>query len=104
MLQDLLQVTPDNPLIITTQEGLEQIMHRVMSNLGFEAKVPKVREVIQTELTTRGATKYLMERGHRVASWKAFTTLIQEYKITAVQRGKDKWYKIADLDMIPARN
>lgn len=100
---NLLQITAENPLIITTEKGLEQVMARMLNRLGFEANTPSMPAIIATEVTTRLAKKMLKEKGYRVSSNVAFKKVITDHNITPERKGKDDWYQVSDLQRVPAR-
>jgi len=103
MYNEHLQITPENPLIVTSQAQLELVMFNVLGKCGITAMMPEQRKVVQTEMPTKLARKYLLEKGHRVIGDPSFNALIKEYGITAKKRGKENWYQVSDLDKIPNR-
>jgi hypothetical protein len=99
-----MQVTPENLLIVIQEDMLEHVLYKMFMRFGFK-ELPELqeRDIIDTEMVTGVAKKYLEEKGYRVHSCQAFNALMEQHKIAGVKRGRDKWYPVEQLRNIPAR-
>lgn len=58
----------------------------------------------QKEICTRQVRQKLLEKGHKVSTPPAFLQFIKSLGLSRVKRGKEYWYKTAEVEAVPSRN
>jgi hypothetical protein len=59
---------------------------------------------ISAEVNTIGAKKILTEKGYNVKVTQSLKKKLAEHGITWTRRGREDWYKTADVEAIPVKD
>lgn len=91
-------------IIVTDKVTLKDVMRELLAEMGFAGSVQDepVRPK-QDEVNTKLAKAMLGDKGYQVTSCKALNKLLGEHDVKGTQRGKENWYKTADIERIPSR-
>ncbi len=98
-----MQITSENPLIVTTADDLKRMLAQMLSEMGISGIKQTEHKQEVKEMPTRLAKKYLIERGHKVVSDEAFRNIVKEYEVGSKKRGKENWYPVSELEKVPSR-
>lgn len=102
-MSDVLHISADNKLIVTTEDGLTNTIVKILKQMGITDYMTENKEKRAREIPTKLAKKMMEEKGYRVSTQRPFKELMNAHRINAVRRGKDDWYQVDELDKIPNR-
>lgn len=95
-------ITAERPLVINNYGQLLQVFTQVMYDAGLIKEEPETG-YNQELLTTKQARIVLQAKGWQVKSHKGFKSIIDEYSIAPVRKGREDWFYRAAIEAIPSR-
>jgi hypothetical protein len=103
MMADLMDITPQRPLVIDSYEKLCVVVKEVLADSGVINKPAESITATQKEFVTRDVKKMMAAKGYLCTSHTAFTQLMTDHGVRSILRGRDLWWNAEDLNKIPAR-
>lgn len=88
-------------------ESVENLLSRLTQSGGNDRHSSALADgggYVPEEVNTKGARRTLTEKGYNVKSHGALVGLLKMHNVRGIKKGRELWYKTAELHRIPARH